>query len=248
MLKKYGLIGFPLSHSFSKKYFTEKFAKEGLADHQYDLYPLEEIKRLPFLLKENPLIRGLNVTIPHKETVMPLLDNLADSALKVGAVNVIKIDNKGETTGYNSDYEGFKKSLIPYLEIVKTQKALILGTGGAAKAVQAALQDFEIPFLVVSRQKSNTYISYGDLTDEIIQEHLLIINTSPLGMYPAIENCPALPYDLLGSKHFLYDLVYNPEETLFLKKGKEQGTILKNGLEMLYLQAEKAWEIWNEAS
>jgi shikimate dehydrogenase len=244
----YGLIGYPLSHSFSKKYFTEKFVQLGVSNlNHYDLYELATIDLFPTLIKENEQLKGLNVTIPHKQNVIPFLDSLDESAQKVGAVNVIKRMSDGTLRGYNSDYYGFKGSLCQWLESYQAsqQKALVLGNGGAAKAVFAALDDLEIPFQIVSRQKTDSTLSYADLSQEIMTQHTLIINASPVGTYPNVEHCPAIPYQYITDSHFLYDLVYNPEETLFMTKGIEQGAKAKNGLEMLILQAEKAWEIWN---
>lgn len=249
----FGLIGYPLTHSFSKRYFTEKFEKEGIKDCRYELFELKEINDFPSVLKNNPDLKGLNVTIPHKEAVMKFLDELDEPVKNIGAVNVIKIMD-GKLKGYNSDYHGFIKSLFnlvfddpsdpegKQMEIVP--KALVLGTGGAAKAVKAALKDHYFPFQTVSRTPGTADLTYKDLPD-VISEYKLIINTTPVGMYPKTENCPDIPYEKITSGHYLFDLVYNPEETLFMKKGKEKGARTKNGLEMLKLQAEKAWEIWN---
>ena len=243
----YGLIGFPLTHSFSKRYFTEKFEKEGIQNCKYDLFEIREATELPSVISSQPLLKGLNVTIPHKEAVIAMLDELDPAARKIGAVNVIKVTEENKLKGYNSDYYGFKNSLIKFLgdEAPKSLKALILGTGGAAKAVIAALDDLDISFKMVSRSGSQYLLSYDDLNANILAEYRLIINTSPLGMYPKVDTCPAIPYDFITEKHYLFDLVYNPEETLFMKKGAAQGAKTKNGLEMLHLQAEKAWEIWN---
>ncbi len=243
-MNTYGLIGFPLGHSFSKKYFTEKFEKLGIStENNYQLFELEDIKELPALFA-NPSIKGLNVTIPHKQAVMPFLDSLDDSAAKVGAVNVIKFSQDGKKIGYNSDYYGFKLSLESFIEGQKNLKALVLGNGGAGKAVIAALNDLNIPYKIVSRNPDENSLSYTQIID-YIADYQLIINCSPVGTYPKSDQCPELPYDLLTEKHFLYDLVYNPIETLFLEKGKKQGAKVHNGLAMLHLQAEKAWEIWN---
>ncbi|MCO4293030.1 shikimate dehydrogenase [Solitalea sp. MAHUQ-68] len=248
-MKKFGLIGFPLSHSFSKKYFTEKFHELGLTDHQYDLYPIEKTEQLMDIINNDPEIIGINVTIPHKIEVMPLLNRLDESAKGVGAVNVIKIDrsetNKPVLIGYNSDVYGFKHSLFPLLK-PENKKALILGTGGASKAVEFALKELNIEYHFVSRTGSDQKLAYSDLTKEMMEEYTVIINCSPVGTYPNIDTCPDLPYEYLTPNHLLYDLVYNPETTLFLKKGIEKRATIKNGLEMLHLQAEKAWSIWNE--
>lgn len=241
----YGLIGKKLSHSFSKKYFTEKFEKEGLHTCKYELYELASADELPQLIRTNPDLAGLNVTIPYKEDVIPLLDDIHEKAREIGAVNVIKIRD-GKLTGYNSDYFGFRESLANWIGESKV-KALVLGTGGASKAVIAALKDLGISYQVVSRQASNENLSYTSLKEapELIRDHRLIINTTPLGMHPQTDAAPDLDYSLLSNKHFLYDLVYNPEVTQFLSKGLDQGASIKNGIEMLHLQAEKSWEIWN---
>ncbi|PLK42690.1 shikimate dehydrogenase [Emticicia sp. TH156] len=241
----YGLIGYPLGHSFSKKYFTGKFEQMGLADsHAYELFELPEIEQFPEIISNTPGLKGLNVTIPHKQAVTPFLDGLDASALKVGAVNVIKIASDGKLIGFNSDYYGFKTSLEEFIPVNTALKALVLGNGGAAKAVIVALNDLSIPFRIVSRTKTDDTISYDDLKSEI-DNYQLIINCSPVGTYPKSDVCPDIPYERLTANHYLYDLVYNPVQTLFLQKGEEQGAKTHNGLEMLHLQAEKAWEIWN---
>ena len=241
----YGLIGYPLGHSFSKKYFTEKFEQMGLGNsHAYELFELPDIQQFPELIKQQPGLKGLNVTIPHKQAVMPFMDGFDASAIKVGAVNVIKIADEGNLIGFNSDYYGFKISLEEFIPANTPLKALVLGNGGAAKAVIAALNDLSIPFKVVSRTKTGDNLSYEDLEDEI-DNYQLIINSSPVGTYPKSDVCPEIPYERLNSNHYLYDMVYNPVQTLFLQKGEEQGAKTHNGLKMLHLQAEKAWEIWN---
>lgn len=252
-----GLIGFPISHSFSERYFKEKFLNEKINNFDYFLFPLENLDKFPVFIKNNPKLVGLNVTIPHKKNIIPFLDELDSSALRVGAVNVIKIFPNGKKIGYNSDYFGFKKSLETLLHTnlhtknthLNNLNALILGNGGATMAVVATLQDLKIHYEIVSRQKSVNTISYNDLTTlkhqkPFLQDFQLIINTTPLGMYPHTEFYPQIPYEYVTNQHILYDLVYNPEETTFLKKGRQQGASTKNGLEMLYLQAEKSWEIW----
>ena len=244
----YGLIGFPLTHSFSKRYFGDKFTREGIKESSYDLYEMETLDGLAELLKK-PDLRGLNVTIPHKKAVISHLDDLDDSsAERIGAVNTIKIFADGSTKGYNTDYYGFKQSLVEWLdrrgEACSSFQALILGNGGAAKAVQVALQDLEITYQQVSRSPQNGCLVYEDLNEEIVGSHRLVINTTPLGTFPNIEGCPALPFEWVGNQHYLYDLVYNPAETTFLKKGAEKGAATQNGLKMLELQAEKAWDIW----
>lgn len=245
-MRQFGLIGKTLSHSFSKNYFTEKFKKENIKNCAYDLYELAHVSELKHLIKNNKNLRGLNVTIPYKNDVIPLLDELDSRAKKIGAVNVIKITKEKKLIGYNSDYYGFKNSLKKWLGN-KSIKALVLGTGGASKAVVVALEDLEISFLQISRTASKTTINYKSLNSnrEIYESHQLIINTTPLGMHPKVDASPDLQYKWLTSSHYLYDLVYNPEETIFMKKGKEKGAQVKNGLEMLILQAEKSWEIWN---
>lgn len=241
-MNKFGLIGFPLTHSFSKKYFSQKFQNLGIdGQNIYELFEIEQIKDLKIVLENNPDLVGLNVTIPHKLSVIPFLDEIDSAAKEIGAVNVIKISN-GKLKGYNSDYYGFKYSLIDFLSGLKP-KALVLGTGGASKAVVKVLTDLNIPFLYVSRSASQDVINYQDIT-EIIADYKLIINTTPLGMYPNIDSCPELPYHLLDASYFLYDLVYNPEETLFMKKGLQKGAKVMHGMQMLVGQAEEAYEIW----
>ncbi|RIV25286.1 shikimate dehydrogenase [Fibrisoma montanum] len=245
-MKRYGLIGYPLTHSFSQRYFTEKFAREGISDCRYDLFELPDITALPDIL-QMPGLRGLNVTIPHKQAVLPYLDRLDASAEKVGAVNVIRLEPDGTRTGFNSDYYGFRQSLDDWLQglgrMTSGLKALVLGTGGASKAVTAALADLQLPFVMVSRSKTDTTISYNDVPD-LIASHQLIINCSPVGTYPHASEAPAIPYHQLTDQHLLYDLVYNPAETRFMHYGRERGAAALNGLRMLELQAEKAWAIW----
>ena len=243
-MKQYGLIGYPLSHSFSKKYFGDKFIQEDIKDHSYSLFPIERIDGLPLLLQSFPDLKGLNVTIPYKEYVLDFLDEIDEDAAAIGAVNTITINN-GKLKGYNTDVYGFKISLLNLIGKTKIENGLILGTGGAAKACAYILSKLEIPFKYVSRTKKEGQFVYSELSEQVINNHQLIINTSPLGMYPKIHSCPDIPYHNLSTKHYLYDLVYNPEVSEFLKRGKEQGAAIKNGLEMLHLQAEKAWEIWN---
>ena len=245
-MKRYGLIGFPLTHSFSQRYFTKKFTREGISDSRYDLFELPNITALPDLLKL-PDLRGLNVTIPHKQAVLPYLDRLDASAEKIGAVNVIKFESDGSLTGYNSDYYGFRQSLTNWLKLLQRtsndMQALVLGTGGASKAVTVALADLGIAYKFVSRTKTDDTLTYDDLP-AILGHYHLIINGSPVGTYPRIDEAPALPYHLLTNSHLLYDLVYNPAETKFMQLGHERGAATHNGLRMLELQAEKAWEIW----
>lgn len=241
----FGLIGYPLSHSFSKKYFAEKFQKEGIQNAVYQNFEIDRIELFKEVIKSDHL-KGLNVTIPYKQEVIPFLDDLHPAAKKIGAVNVIKLLN-GKLIGYNSDYYGFINSLKKQIDFpLQNKKALLLGTGGASKAVKVALEDEGVFVQYVSRKQSESTLAYSDLDKEIIESVHIIVNCSPLGMYPNVESCPDIPYEYINANHVLYDLVYNPEETLFMKKGKEKGAIVSNGLEMLVLQAEKAWEIWNE--
>jgi shikimate dehydrogenase len=248
MQKKYGLIGYPLSHSFSGRYFNEKFEKEQIRDASYELFPLENIADFPGLLKKNPGLLGLSVTIPHKEKIIPFLDELDPIAKAVAAVNCIRIDAQGKKTGFNTDVFGFRQSIKPFLEM-QHEKALILGTGGASKAVHYVLKEIGIDCYFVSRKKTGApgekIFSYEELNDYAMNVFKLIVNTTPLGMFPDIENKPQLPYQALTPAHLLYDLVYNPAETAFLKAGKADGAKTVNGLSMLQQQAEEAWRIWN---
>lgn len=244
-MRSFGLIGYPLTHSFSKNYFAEKFKNEGIADCSYELYELKLINAFPDLLNARSELIGLNVTIPYKEAVIPFLNSLDKSAEKVGAVNVIKRES-GLLKGYNSDYYGFKVSLQKLLEVKPGSKAAVLGTGGASKAVVAVLKDLGMTTQMVSRTKSDSAITYDDpAINELIEEVQLIVNTTPLGMYPNTETAPEIPYDRITTGCLAYDLVYNPEVSRFLQLAKQNGAIIKNGLEMLELQAEKSWEIWN---
>lgn len=244
MIKSYGLIGYPLSHSFSKKYFTEKFQRESIADHVYELFPIESITRLPEILSNNPTLAGLNVTIPYKEQVIDFLDFSSSVVEEIGACNCIKIKD-GKLTGYNTDVIGFTKSLEPKLKS-SHKKALVLGTGGAAKAVYYALKQKGIEFLQVSRKSSGQTITYADINEQLLKEHTLIVNTTPVGMYPDVDDAPDIPYQFLGPEHYLFDLVYNPSMTKFLSEGKKRGTEIENGADMLVIQAEASWEIWND--
>ena len=240
----FGLIGYPLSHSFSKHYFAEKYKREDIKGCFYELFPLERIEQIRELVKSYPNLVGLNVTIPYKETVLPFLDSVEEDAAKVGAVNTIKIKD-GRLIGFNTDVYGFEHSLLNLINDRMDLNTLVLGTGGAAKAVGHVLDRLDISYSLVSRKPATGVLSYQELDKEIIRKHQLIINTTPLGMSPKTESLPALPYDGLSAEHFLFDLVYNPEETSFMQKGKEKDARVKNGLEMLHLQAEKAWHIWN---
>ena len=236
---QFGIIGKPLAQSFSAKYFTEKFLRDGI-DAEYKMYPIEDIKDFPLLCKENNFT-GLNVTIPYKQSVMQYLDEMDETAKGVGAVNVIKF-HEGKLIGYNTDTCGFRESIRPMLQPIHNQ-ALVLGTGGAAKAVVYALKSMGIKVKMVSRSGDYDY-TYSDLTEDIIRDNLLIINCTPLGMYPQTDACPRIPYDGITERHLIYDVIYNPETTLFLQKGKERNAQICNGLGMLYGQAEEAWKIW----
>ncbi len=242
-MRQFGLIGYPLSHSFSKGYFAQKFKKENITDAQYDTFPLENIHLIEQLFNQKSNLFGLNVTIPYKQQVIPFLDSLEEAAAKIGAVNTIKFID-GKKIGYNSDVYGFEMSLKPLLK-KHHNFALILGTGGASKAVEYVLEQLNINFQYVSRTKSEQTITYHEIDEHLMKKATVIINTSPIGMYPNIETAPEIPYQFISVQHLLYDLVYNPEVTLFLKKGIEKGAKTKNGLEMLHLQAERSWEIWN---
>jgi len=248
-MKKYGLIGYPLTHSFSKKYFTEKFQNEKLWDCEYENFEIRNIEDLPALFNMYPDLLGFNVTIPYKESIMPYLDELSHVAKKVGAVNVVKISGNQRKVGFNSDYYGFRHSLENWLGTDKKNlKALVLGTGGAAKAVKCVLEDCNLPYRTVSRKSGKGDYTYADFVSypEKISEYRLIINTTPLGMYPRLQEAPNLPFENMDATYYLYDLIYNPGKTLFLEKGETVGASIKNGYEMLVLQAEKSWEIWNE--
>ncbi len=249
-MKKFGLIGFPISHSFSKKYFTDKFVKLGITDYSYELFPLENVSDFYELIQNNPELIGLNVTIPHKETVIPFLDSCDELSTKVGAVNTIKIfrDSTNKiisTKGFNTDIIGFEKSIVSISDL-KTKKALILGTGGASKAVAYVLSKLSIPFLIVSREKNKADLVYKEINQSILNEYTFIINTTPLGKFPEINECVDFPFDYLNTNHFLYDLIYNPEITLFLSKGKMKGSMIKNGFEMLLEQADASFKIWEK--
>lgn len=245
-MRKFGLIGYPLGHSFSRGYFTEKFSREGIENAVYENYPLERIEDFPTLINKQTDLVGLNVTIPYKTAVMPYLDELDDGARAIGAVNTIVV--RSELKGYNTDVYGFSESLRPLIKGRDGLRALVLGTGGASKAVCYALDEWDILWQYVSRTPSDECLSYRDLEADHIRENLLIINTTPLGMHPNTDAKPALPYEAVTSEHILYDLVYNPEITAFMQEGMKRGATVKNGLEMLHLQAEKAWDIWNQST
>lgn len=247
MEKRFGLIGSTVSHSFSKAYFDEKFFRDGLRDYHYELYPLAKVEDLKNLLAENPDLVGLNVTIPYKESVIKLLHNVDQEARSIGAVNVIRIKD-GKLTGYNTDSAAFYETLVKWFPHQPGSRALILGTGGSSKAVQEALQKLQIPFQLVSRTEGKGVITYEDIEKRpaILAGVNLVINTTPLGMSPDTNQFAPLPYEVLSDKHFVYDLIYNPARTQFLQKAEMRNARIKNGLEMLQIQAEKAWEIWNK--
>lgn len=248
------MIGYPLSHSFSKKYFTEKFEKEGIADCVYELFELPELGQLPALIEKHPSLVGLNVTIPYKEAVIPYLDELDESAAALGAVNCIRItrdaNGKAILKGFNTDITGFRQSIKPFLDI-RHERALILGTGGAAKAALQVLKEIGIDCYMVTRNKSKTNLKnvrlfdYSELNEYVMNAFKLIVNATPVGMFPDVGQFPELPYYCLTPDHLLYDMVYNPPLTAFLAKGKEMGAQVMNGLSMLHLQAEAGWKIWN---
>lgn len=245
-MDKYGLIGFPLGHSFSKSFFNEKFQNEGI-DAEYINFEIKGIDELPEVLATNPELRGLNVTIPYKEKVLSFLDYISVEARAIGAVNVIRVDHKGDDVvlkGYNSDVIGFTKSIEPLLETFH-RKALILGTGGASKAINYGLKSLGLETVLVSRFERPGTIQYKDITPDVVREYNVIVNCTPSGMFPHYDECPDLPYEALDNHNLLYDLIYNPDETLFMKKGRERGAQTKNGLEMLLLQAFASWDFWN---
>ena len=242
-MAKFGLVGKNIDYSFSKGYFTKKFKTEKLL-HSYQNFDLPSLSLLPQLISQTPELKGLNVTIPYKEAVIPYLDRLDSTAQKIGAVNTIKIEENGKLVGYNTDYSGFQQSIEKFLPL-RNKTALILGTGGASKAIAFALENLGFQFLFVGRTEKENTITYPSLTNAIIHEHLLIVNCTPLGTFPAVGEFPPIPYGALTEDHFLFDLIYNPNETEFLKQGKEQGAKTANGRQMLEFQADKAWEIWN---
>lgn len=249
-MRLFGLIGYPLSHSFSKGYFSEKFQRENIKDCRYENFPLDDISQLTGIIENNPGLSGLNITIPYKEKVIPFLDSISDEAREIGAVNTITIHRSGNRvtlSGFNTDVYGFSESIKPLLEPQHTS-ALVLGSGGASKAVKFALKKLGINYLQISRYRNEKNLTYEDVNRELLEQNKIIINTTPLGTFPKVEELPPLPYQYLGSSHLLYDLVYNPAVTSFLNRGLEQNCQIKNGLQMLHLQAEKAWEIWNEVS
>ncbi len=247
-MKTFGILGRKLGHSFSKPFFEKKFAAAGLTDHEYKVFTLNAIEEFPALRTAEPNLAGFNVTIPYKQEIMAYLDRLDPQAEEIGAVNCVKVAGDGALVGYNTDYYGFKESLDKFLPAEREgMEALVLGTGGASKAVWLALRDLGIPFQKVSRSASADTITYKDIDPQAARRYDIWINCTPLGMYPEVKTHPQIPYVLLGDSDYLFDLVYNPEETEFLRLGKENKAQTKNGLEMLYLQAEKGWEIWTGA-
>jgi Shikimate 5-dehydrogenase len=242
-MRRFGLIGYPLSHSFSQKFFTEKFQREHITGCVYENFPIADISELPGILQQYPVLEGLNVTIPYKERVIPFLHHQDEVVQAIGACNCIRI-KEGKLFGFNTDVAGFEVSLDKLLQPYH-KKALVLGTGGAAKAVHYVLKKRGIEFIEVSRNpQGRNQISYADV-DAVMHDHLLIVNTTPLGMYPNVEEFPPIAYDMLTPRHYLFDLIYNPPATAFLKKGEEKGALVKNGGEMLVIQAEESWKIWN---
>ena len=246
-MDKYGLIGYPLGHSFSISYFNQKFADEGI-NAKYENFEIASIDQLEEVLATNPTLRGLNVTIPYKEKVMNYLDSISPEAQAIGAVNVIRVTHEGNNTklkGFNSDVIGFTQSIEPMIDRHWHKKALILGTGGASKAINYGLKSLGLETVFVSRYERPGTIQYQSITPDVVKEYNVIVNCTPLGMYPRTEECPLLPYEAMDSHTILYDLIYNPDETLFMKRGKEYGAEVKNGLEMLLLQAFASWEFWH---
>jgi len=243
-MRKFGLIGHPLSHSFSKQYFEDKFQKESLSNCSYSLFDIEKIDEIIKLRQSEPSLSGLNVTIPYKQSVIPFLDVVSEQAKEVGAVNTIKIKD-GKWIGYNSDIYGFYKTLLPLLK-QENNAALILGTGGASLAVKYVLKSLKIPYYMVSRNEEEGCLTYDQINKSILLSYNILINTTPLGMFPHALAMPEIPFHFVNQAHIFYDLIYNPQLTMFLRKAQEKGCIVKNGLEMLQLQAEKSWDIWNE--
>lgn len=242
-MRTFGLIGYPLGHSFSKKYFSDKFEREGITGNVYESFPIEQIGQLEELLISNPDLAGLNVTIPYKEQVIQYLDSMSPVVEEIGACNCIHIQD-GRLIGHNTDVIGFSKSLLPKLKS-HHNKALILGTGGSSKAVAYTLKELGIPFLQVSRTPIEGMIGYEEIDQSMLEAHTVVINTSPVGMYPNVDKAPLIPYEFIGADHYLFDLVYNPERTRFLQEGASRGATVENGSGMLVIQAEASWEIWN---
>ena len=250
MKRKFGLIGYPLSHSFSRKFFTEKFSAEGI-NAEYLNFEIENISQLLHVINSHPNLEGINVTIPYKEDVIKFLDKIDDEVAQIHAVNTVLIRRTGHHIslhGYNTDIHGFQESLKPLLKIYH-HKALVLGTGGASKAVVKALSNLKIDSILVSRNpEEKGELSYNDLDEDVMANYKIIVNTTPIGTYPNIDACPAIPFELITSSHLMFDLIYNPEVTEFLRQGLQHGATIKNGMEMLHLQALASWEIWNHAN
>ncbi len=244
-MKLYGLIGYPLGHSFSKQYFTEKFLREGLTDCYFEAFPISSIDQFPGLITEHEAIKGFGVTIPYKEQVLNFVSELSDEVKYIGAANCIKITAE-KIIAYNTDIIGFWDSFCKLL-LPLHKRALVLGTGGASKAVQYVLRKQQIDYTIVSRSKNNTagHINYEMIDEQVMKEHLIVINCTPLGTWPITDNCPSIPYNLATPNHYFYDLVYKPEKTLFLQQAEQKGATIKNGFEMLIIQSEANWNIWN---
>jgi shikimate dehydrogenase len=243
-MKQYGLIGKSLSHSFSARYFNTKFENEGITDCRFELFELKDIKQVKELVNNNPELMGFSVTIPYKETILPYLDEMNATVEDIGACNCVKVEN-GKLIGYNTDIDGFMSSFLAVLEM-HHDSSIVLGNGGAAKAVIHSLEQWSLDPLVVARNPKNEHeLPWDELTEEIINQHKIIINTTPVGMYPSVDEYPNIPYKGIDRFHLVYDLIYNPEKTLFLQKAEAQDATIKNGLEMLEQQAETAWIIWN---
>lgn len=244
-MKLYGLIGYPLGHSFSKKYFTEKFEREKFSDCSYELFPIRSITELSSILNTNPALKGLNVTIPYKEQVLEYVTKTTAAVQEIGAANTIKIEGSS-LMAYNTDVIGFENSFSKKLK-PDQKKALVLGTGGASKAVQYVLRKLSIDFLLVSRNEESKYgiINYSEIDETIVNDFPIIVNCTPVGMYPNIHDCPAIPYQFISEKHYFFDLIYKPEKTMFLQKGEQKGAVIENGYDMLVIQAEESWKIWN---
>ena len=243
--KIFGLVGRNIDYSFSRKYFNDRFEKDGLTDYSYQNFDIETIEEFPDIIKNNANLAGLNVTIPYKEAIVPFLNKLSPTAFKIGAVNTIRFTKKGNLKGYNTDFYGFKKSIKPLLQ-PHHKKALILGTGGASKAVAFALAELDILYTFVSREASSNTIDYDRINATTFDNYHIIINCTPLGTFPNVEAFPLLPYEYFTDQHLAYDLIYNPEQTKFLKQAAANGAVTKNGFEMLRFQAEKSWKIWNK--
>ncbi len=244
-MKVYGLVGKDIDYSFSKKYFAEYFKKSGIEDCVYENFSINEIDGFKELLERNPSIAGLNITIPYKEAIIPFIHKLSKKAAAIGAVNVIRFQKNGKIKGYNTDCYGFKKSIKPLIQ-THHRKALILGTGGSSKAIVFALNELDIACTYVSRNKKSDYLTYEELTAKTFEDFQIIVNCTPLGTFPKVDECPPVPYQYFSNKHLAFDLVYNPPETLFLQKAKQHDATIKNGWEMLIYQAKKSWQIWQK--